>query len=116
MQNLSVKKREKEELANAKTDKNRAKRQKRKERSKMKSVGTADTEAHRETTGASVDTPIKKRRLVNGKELVFKRPGERSDDGSEGEEQIADIPPETDLPLGTPPVLEPSRITIVEED
>jgi len=82
----------------------------------MKSVGTADTEAHRETTNASVDAPIKKRRLVNGKELVFKRPGEGSDGHSEGEEQIVDTPQETDLPLGKPPVLEPSRITIVEED
>jgi hypothetical protein len=82
----------------------------------MKSAGTADTEAHRETASTSVEVPIKKRRLVNGKELVFKRPGEGSDDDSEGEEALADAPQATDLPVGAPLVLESSRITIVEED
>lgn len=111
--------REKEELANTKTEKNRAKRQKKKERSKMKSAGAAETEAYRETA-ASMEIPIKKRRLVNGKELLFKRPGEGIDSDSDEEfhsaRQIADTPQSTDLLFDAPPVLEPARITIVEEE
>jgi len=82
------KRRKVEEEANAKTAKNRAKRQKKKERSKAKS-GDADDE-QRQTSNdsrggnASNPAPLKKRRLVNGQELVFKRPGEEED--SEGEE------------------------------
>jgi hypothetical protein len=33
---------------------------------------------------ATSEAPLKKRRLVNGTELVFKRPGEDSDDDDEG--------------------------------
>jgi hypothetical protein len=86
----------------------------------MKSAGTADTEAHRETAGTSKEIPIKKRRLVNGEELIFKRPGEGIDGDSDEEihsgRQIADTPQSTDLPFDAPPVLEPARITIVEEE
>ncbi|KIM40088.1 hypothetical protein M413DRAFT_28620 [Hebeloma cylindrosporum] len=114
------KRREKEESANIKTDKNRAKRQKKKERSKMKSAGAVDDDASREKAGTSTDIPIKKRRLVNGKELVFKRPGEEIDSDVEEEihpaRQIADTAQPTDLPVDAPPVLEPARITIVEEE
>jgi len=86
----------------------------------MKSTGTADTEAYRETAGTSKEIPIKKRRLVNGEELVFKRPGEGIDGDSDEEihsgRQIADAPQTADLPFDAPPVLEPARITIVEEE
>jgi hypothetical protein len=85
----------------------------------MKSAGAADTEAYQETA-ASMEIPIKKRRLVNGKELVFKRPEEGIDGDSDEEihstRQIVDTPQSTDLPFDAPPVLEPARITIVEEE
>ncbi|KAF8973227.1 hypothetical protein BDZ97DRAFT_1912787 [Flammula alnicola] len=118
------KRRAMDEAANAKTAKNRAKRQKKKDRSKAKGAGNGETEA---TTNASqsstVELPIKKRRLVNGKELVFKRPGEASDeDGSDEEteqpEPVEGIPQQsTSGPAAnTPPVVETSRITILEDD
>jgi hypothetical protein len=54
-----------------KTAKNRAKRQKKKERTKAAFSETAKAE------GQAGDGPIKKRRLVNGKELVFKKRDDR---------------------------------------
>ena len=76
------KRKEAEELANAKTSKNRAKRQKKKERSKTKgSAGEGGSESHTiEGDGNRTDLPLKKRRLVNGKELVFRQPGVESDE------------------------------------
>ncbi|KAK7053336.1 hypothetical protein VNI00_003962 [Paramarasmius palmivorus] len=72
---------EAEAVAEAKTAKNRAKRQKKKERSKA-AKDTSTTEAGKaEVQG---DAPLKKRRLVNGTELIFKRPGE-DDDGDSDE-------------------------------
>ncbi|ETW80735.1 hypothetical protein HETIRDRAFT_123173 [Heterobasidion irregulare TC 32-1] len=85
---FEARKRQREEEADAKTAKNRAKRQKKKERAKGKGPekdgaedagGSAIGPAQATTSGA----PLKKRRLVNGKELVFKRPGEESDDDEE---------------------------------
>jgi len=68
---------EAEDLAEAKTAKNRAKRQKKKERAKGKSLDKAGPS---EGQPGSSDAPLKKRRLVNGKELVFRRPGEETDE------------------------------------
>ena len=85
----------------------------------MKSAGAADTEAYRETASTSMEIPIKKRRLVNGKELMFRRPGEGIDGDSAEEilsQQIAEMPQSTDLPVVASPVFEPARITIVEEE
>ncbi|KAG6861086.1 hypothetical protein C0995_004023 [Termitomyces sp. Mi166 len=74
------KRREADEAAEAKTAKNRAKRQKKKDRAKAKGTGTqGDTELPQEQN-AQVTVPIKKRRLVNGKEIIFRQPGEESDD------------------------------------
>jgi hypothetical protein len=66
-------KREAEQISEAKTAKNRAKRQKKRERTKTK--GAVDG-------GKNADggEPVfKKRRLVNGAGLVFRKPGEGSD-------------------------------------
>jgi hypothetical protein len=70
------KKREREEASEAKTSKNRAKRQKKKERAKAGKEKEAEP-------GAAQDVPLKKRRLVNGAEITFKRPGEESDEEDE---------------------------------
>ena len=66
-----------------------------------------------------MEIPIKKRRLVNGEELMFRRPGEGIDDDSAEEilsQQIAEIPQLPDLSVVASPVFEPARITIVEEE
>ena len=73
-------KRQREEEADAKTAKNRAKRQKKKERAK----GVKPTEG-RKAAGPSEEQSLKKRRVVNGKELVFRKPGEESDEESDEE-------------------------------
>ncbi|KAI9507440.1 DUF1168-domain-containing protein [Russula earlei] len=72
-------KRQREEEAETKTAKNRAKRQKKKDRAK----GAKPMEG--QVAGASKEQSPKKRRVVNGKELVFRKPGEESD--GEGEEE-----------------------------
>lgn len=65
---------EAEDTAEAKTAKNRAKRQKKKERAKVKPSDKGDG------NDGTQEAPLKKRRLVNGKELVFRKPGEESDE------------------------------------
>lgn len=75
------KRREVEELAEKKTSKNRAKRQKQKERARQ---GKAAAKEPTRDGNSQSDAPLKKRRLVNGKELVFRRPGESSDEEEEG--------------------------------
>ncbi|KAF5386222.1 hypothetical protein D9615_002231 [Tricholomella constricta] len=77
------KRREAEELAEAKTAKNRAKRQKKKERAKTKGGGAEDSSMSQAHDDSEVAAPVKKRRLVNGKELIFRQPG----DDSNGEEE-----------------------------
>ena len=118
------KRREWEEAAEAKTAKNRAKRQKKKER--VKGKGT-EKEKDNDVAGGAVsgasgeqhEVPFKKRRLVNGKELVFRRPGEEDEEDEDedvGPEpaQAADVPTTTDA---TPvPVVDAPRITIIEDD
>ncbi|KAF8234167.1 hypothetical protein L208DRAFT_1129876, partial [Tricholoma matsutake] len=69
------KRREAEELDNAKTSKNRAKQQKKKERSKAKVVFEMNKD-----NGSRLEAPLKKRHLVNGKELVFCLLGVESDE------------------------------------
>lgn len=107
-----------EEQAEAKTAKNRAKRQKKKEKAKVK----GSTE-NGQTTSDGKEAPIKKRRLVSGKELVFRRPGE--DSGEEDTEDEAGPEPGRATADGTsdsPPeslqvqVLDAPRITIHEDD
>jgi len=70
---------EAEQQAESKTAKNRAKRLKKKEKTRGKL--TSDNGIGSRVVDGGVgagEVPIKKRRLVNGKELVFKRPGEDS--------------------------------------
>lgn len=70
-------KQEREQTLDAKTAKNRAKRQKKKEK-----VKAASKEAPK-ADGQQDDGPVKKRRLVNGKELVFKKRDDRESDDEE---------------------------------
>jgi len=68
-----------------------------------------------------LDVPIKKRRLVSGKELVFRRPGEDSDtdeDGAGGADEtaLAEDEPGNELEDTNTPVVDESRITIHEDD
>ncbi len=65
------------------------------------------------------EAPFKKRRLVNGKEVVFRRPGEDSDEEDGG--YVGPMPAEaatmsttTDAPAV--PVVDAPRITIIEDD
>lgn len=78
-----------------------------------------------QVTGASDEQVLKKRRVVNGKELVFRRPGEESDD-DEGEEdgnnedETGPQPPVEDGPEPTStlnvPVAKAPTIIIHEDD
>lgn len=117
------KRKEAEEAAEAKTAKNRAKRQKKKERAKQNRGKSEDASKSDATPGNSEapELPLKKRRLINGKELVFRKPGEESDDESdEGsqpyeplKEQESQAVPERATPL---PVAKEAKITIHEDD
>ena len=75
-------KKEREQALEEKTAKNRAKRQKKKEKAKVASKETSKAD------GQQDDGPIKKRRLVNGKELVFKKKDDRESD----DEEIGPVP------------------------
>ncbi|KAJ7072278.1 hypothetical protein C8F01DRAFT_1215996 [Mycena amicta] len=103
------KRREAEELAESKTAKNRARRQKKKERAKGKG-GAAEKNS---------EAPLKKRRLVNGQELVFRRPGEASDSEEDEEESGPQAPIEkTELAAAheEQPILDTAlRITIHDD-
>lgn len=108
------KKREAEEISSAKTAKNRAKRQKKKERSKIKGDGNT-----KEGEESRPDAPIKKRRLVNGKELVFKQPREESDEDNDNDDDNErqpgpSAPPRSPSPAPPVAVAETTRITIHE--
>ena len=111
-----------EETADAKTARNRAKRQKKKGRYKGKSD---DSEVAKDgSQRLNADLPIKKRRLVNEEELVFRKPGEGSDD-DESHNERGHLETRDDVPLlnrsdiqdaETPAFVQTSRIIIVEED
>ncbi|KAF8630649.1 hypothetical protein AX15_002799 [Amanita polypyramis BW_CC] len=114
------KRREAEEQAGAKTAKNRAKRQKKKERAKAKGNGesregptvkSSDTSQKTES-----DAPLKKRRLVSGRELVFRLPGDESDEEEEestmGTESLANAEEEAAALRH----VEVSRVVIHEDD
>ena len=64
------------------------------------------------------DAPFKKRRLVSGKEMVFRRPGEEDSD-EEDEDDVGPMPDNvaaamTDAP--PVPIVDAPRITIIEDD
>ncbi|KAI0335029.1 DUF1168-domain-containing protein [Cubamyces sp. BRFM 1775] len=122
-------KREREEQAQAKTAKNRAKRQKKKERAKGKATDKDSAQqdgvgAGSEASGERADVPLKKRRLVSGKELVFRRPGEEGSDEEEDDEDVGPMPQATNEDANASstsnappvPVVDAPRITIIEED
>lgn len=74
-------------------------------------------EASRTDTNSSV--PFKKRRLVNGDALVFKRPGESDDEdeGDTGPQLPSTVTADTDLgPLEPPKTAEEAKIVIHEDD
>lgn len=115
------KRKDAEDQADAKTAKNRAKRQKKKERAKTKGnneEGSAVKSSEADDKNES-NVPIKKRRLVSGRELVFRKPGEESD-GSEGEEDDAQdkiVGPEPPTPVEEiSQHVETARLTIHEDD
>ncbi|KAH7913903.1 DUF1168-domain-containing protein [Hygrophoropsis aurantiaca] len=116
------KRREAEELAEAKTAKNRAKRQKKKERAKTKPAEKDASSRDKDMKDALETAPLKKRRLVNGKELVFRRPGEDSDDDETGGDNDPIEPAEAmdesiSLPVEEAPrAIEQKRILIHEDD
>lgn len=117
------KKRDQEEAAESKTAKNRAKRQKKKERAKGKGpAGEGNAAQSGSGNQGSSDLPIKKRRLVNGQELVFKKPGEGSGDESGSDDDArqggSEEPTRQLQPTETEAVPEAktAQITIVEED
>ena len=119
------KKREWEDVAEAKTAKNRAKRQKKKERAKGKGSEKDNDQSGVAgggpgASGDKPDAPFNKRRLVSGKELVFRRPGE-DDDDEEGDEDVGptpSMPASIDATGNAPPVpiIDAPRITIHEDD
>lgn len=115
------KRREWEQQAEAKTAKNRAKRQKKKGRSKGKGGDEHNQTAGSSNTGES-SAPLKKRRLVNGQELVFRRPGEESDEEDEDQGDVGPMPnasrhddATSDQPPAVP-IVDAQRIVIHEED
>lgn len=105
----------------AKTAKNRARRQKKRERAKQNSGKSEEASKSDRMPGDSEapELPLKKRRLINGKELVFRKPGEESGDESDdglqplSEEQHPLATPESLVPL---PVAEEAKIIIHEDD
>jgi hypothetical protein len=118
---FNKKKEEWETQAGAKTAKNRAKRQKKKERAKAK---TSDKREDGSVDGPNADVssaPLKKRRLVNGTEVVFRRPGEQEDDEDEEVGPQQEDTPESDheqpdVPTVAPVVAEAQKITIHDDD
>lgn len=105
---------EAEDTAEAKTAKNRAKRQKKKERAKVKPSDKGDGK------DGSQEAPLKKRRLVNGKELVFRKPGEESDeeevDNAEERDKVG-LQDELEAEQVPPPrIAQEQRIIFHEDD
>lgn len=81
------KKRQWEEEANAKTSKNRAKRLKKKERSKTKPARDEDDDSLNTPDTRRPDAPLKKRRLVNGAEVIFQKPRGEDEDCSSADDE-----------------------------
>lgn len=119
------KRKEAEEQAAAKTAKNRARRQKKKQRMKAKPVEKDTDGDDHSAKGNTAGAPVKKRRMVNGTELVFRKPGEESDEDEDEELELADAQgqpveavstsPETALDTGLISS-EQSKIVIHEDD
>lgn len=106
-----MKRKQAEDIAEAKTAKNRAKRQKKK--------GAKSKNTNSEAPGDNVDSSgtFKKRRLVNGDAMVFKRPGESDDEDTVDTGLQSKAVPAVPEPLPTPAVaiIEEPRITFHED-
>ncbi|KAG5634073.1 hypothetical protein H0H81_003495 [Sphagnurus paluster] len=113
------KRREAEQLAESKTAKNRAKRQKKKERAKSKG-GTAQEEnsTSQGQDNNELSAPLKKRRLVNGKELVFRQRGDETSDEEEGGQVMLNLPEASSAQTNIPELvkaIELPKVTIHED-
>ncbi|KAJ4483371.1 DUF1168-domain-containing protein [Lentinula aciculospora] len=121
------KKEEAEAIAEAKTAKNRAKRQKKKGKVKNATSESTSGATSLQTEGRDGnDVPLKKRRLVNGRELVFRKQREDDDaEGSDEDEQTLPVPPadesfdvpsDMNYPDSVLLPVAPSKIVIHEDD
>ena len=99
-------------MLDAKTAKNRAKRQKKKEKAKAASKETPKVD------GQQDDGPVKKRRLVNGKELVFKKRDDRESDDEVGPSpnESPSALNEEDGPSTAIPASDVAKIIVHEDD
>jgi PRKR-interacting protein 1 len=95
---------------------------KRKERAKGKSKDLETTQdgAAFSERGATDESPIKKRRVVNGSEMVFRLPGDESDEEERGESteevRVRENAEEVSQPQDTAiPAAQPN-ITIYDSD
>ncbi|KAF8518801.1 hypothetical protein JB92DRAFT_2067944 [Gautieria morchelliformis] len=118
------KRKEREGQADAKTSKNRAKRMKKKERAKGKGKDSEIPQggAAPSAGGAVGGGPIKKRRLVNGSEMVFRLPGDESDEDEREGGSEDDVRAEQQIPedvqqqeISVVPAVQP-KITIYDSD
>ncbi|KAI0699563.1 hypothetical protein BC835DRAFT_1405107 [Cytidiella melzeri] len=116
---FEAKKREREAKADAKTAKNRAKRLKQKKRALTAKQDGGESSAR----DGTIEVPLKKRRLVNGQELLFKRPAEEEGDEDDvDEDEVGPMPTTREEGLSSLPdvhtaaVIEVSRIIIHEDD
>lgn len=89
----------------------------------MKGNAQDDHPSRPEAGHTNADLPLKKRRLINGKELVFRRPGDSSDsDDLDADTETTRQPDNSllqsslTLVKDTPAVLETSKIIIQEDD
>ncbi|CAE6419285.1 unnamed protein product [Rhizoctonia solani] len=110
---FEARKREREAQSEAKTAKNRAKRQKKKSRAMGKAVQDGPS-------GNSEDTTKRRRLAADGANVMFRRPGESSDDEDEpGPIPIIPQPAATDLSNPSLPpdvkIAEPTQIIIHDD-
>ncbi|KAG8967216.1 hypothetical protein FRC03_010460 [Tulasnella sp. 419] len=113
--------REREAAADAKTAKNRAKRQKKKNRAMVKGAGKDESTARDAGAGSSKangNVPIKKRRLADGKEMVFRRPGDHSesDEDEDDDRGNEDVGPQAEEATHYASVVEEPKILIHDDD
>lgn len=86
----------------------------------MKGNGQDNDSSRAGAEHTSTDLPLKKRRLVNGKELIFRRPGDSSDEDPEEATEQPDSSFRQSSPnlvsKDIPVVLETSKIIIQEDN
>ncbi|WWC92715.1 uncharacterized protein L201_007674 [Kwoniella dendrophila CBS 6074] len=118
---------ERDAIADAKTAKNRAKRQKRKQGNNNKKSGSSTpnlTSNSGETHENGGSGGVGKRKLAGGASITFKKPGEEEDSEDENDDDVEQVGPvsTTSIPIqqndeaNIPKAVEEKRITIVDED